>query len=81
MKLFFELIQVALGTRSHLSYVPSQEDWRNLFRSSQKQSIVGVAFEGIKMLPDNQWPPKTLLFEWVSSHSGLPMKFWNMRKS
>lgn len=66
MKLFFELIQVALGTRSHLSYVPSQEDWCNLFRSSQKQSIVGVAFEGIKMLPDNQRPPKTLLFEWIA---------------
>lgn len=66
MKLFFELIQVALGTRSHLSYIPSQEDWCNLFRSSQKQSVTGVAFEGIKMLPDNQWPPKTLLFEWIA---------------
>lgn len=63
--LFFELIQIALGNKDRLSHNPSKEEWENLFLDAQKQSVVGIAFEGVQKLPKEQWPSQALLFEWI----------------
>ena len=65
--LFFELIQIALGNKDRLSHNPSKEEWENLFLDAQKQSVVGVAFEGVQKLPKEQWPPQALLFKWIGT--------------
>lgn len=46
--LFFELIQVAIGTRIYLSHTPSADDWGELFAMAMKQSLVGVCFAGVQ---------------------------------
>ena len=43
MGLFYELVQVALGQRVTLSRNPSDTDWDEHFRLSQKQTIAGAA--------------------------------------
>lgn len=63
--LLFELIQVALGQRDRLSHIPNKEEWGNLYAEIIKQSVAGVAFEGVQKLPKDQWPPQALLFEWI----------------
>lgn len=65
-KLLFELIQIALGTKEKLSSTPNVEGWNLLYSEAMKQSVVGVAFVGVQRLPKEQWPPQTLLFEWVA---------------
>lgn len=50
MNLFYELIQVAVGTRDILSRIPSAEEWQCLFAASQKQSLVGICFQGINLM-------------------------------
>ena len=62
-----ELILISLGTIDEFSCQVSEEDWRWLFRETQKQSIVGVLFLGIKRLPENQRPPKILLIDWYGA--------------
>lgn len=52
--MFFELIQVALGNKEKLSSTPSVKDWNALFLESKKQSVVGIAFEGLQKLPQEQ---------------------------
>ena len=52
--MLFELIQVALGQRESLSHVPTQEEWDRLFAEAQKQSVVGIAYEGVQKLPKEQ---------------------------
>lgn len=49
-KLFFELIQVALGVRTCLSHYPTAEEWKVLYDIAKKQSIVGVCFAGVQRL-------------------------------
>jgi hypothetical protein len=63
--MLFELIQVALGNREKLSSVLSAEEWINLFLEAQRQSVVGVTFEGLQILPQEQWPPQLLLLQWI----------------
>ena len=66
IQVFFELIQVALGNRDNLSRVPSAVEWGTLYKESIRQAVAGIAFEGVKKLPESQRPPKMLLFEWIT---------------
>lgn len=45
--LFYELVQVAIGIRTILSYTPSAADWYAAYAQSKKQAIVGISFYGI----------------------------------
>lgn len=65
--LLFELIQVAFDKRNKLSHNPTKGEWAELYSDAMKQSVVGVAFEGVQKLPKEQWPPQTLLFEWIGT--------------
>ena len=62
---FFELLQVALGTRSSLTKVPSASEWEWLLAESQKQAIVGVMAMGLERLPVEQRPPITIMLKWI----------------
>lgn len=48
--LFFELLQIAIGTRQSLSITPSAKQWAELFALSKKQALVAVAFHGMSLL-------------------------------
>ena len=62
--LFFELLQIAIGNRQVLTHTPSAEEWKELYALAQKQSLMGIAFRGIELLPQEQRPPKALLLQW-----------------
>ena len=63
--MIFELIQVAYSYRQQLSRQLSSEEWREVYENAGKQAVVGTVFEGIQKLPKEQWPPQSVLFEWI----------------
>lgn len=64
--LFFELIQVAIGTRICLSHTPSADEWGELYAMAKKQSLVGVCFAGVqKLQTQRQEPPEMLYLTWM----------------
>ncbi|MBO4417838.1 MAG: nucleotidyltransferase family protein [Bacteroidales bacterium] len=65
MGLFFELLQVALGTREKLSLVPDVREWKLLYEEAGRQTIVGVLFGGLEQLPEEQLPPVQLKLQWI----------------
>lgn len=76
MQLFYELIQLAVGTRQRLSRIPSVEEWQCLFAASQKQSLVGVCFQGINNLYLNNPEmvanlPGALKMKWMAMAVGI----------
>lgn len=65
-KLFFELIQVAIGKRVCLSYPPSATVWQTLYEMAKKQSLVGICFAGAQRLVSRQQtPPEMLYLQWM----------------
>lgn len=65
MLLAFELIKVAIGNLEALSRVPTDDEWKEMFVFSIKQTLVGVMFSGIEKLPKEQRPPRRLLLTWL----------------
>ena len=49
-KLFFELLQIALGNRERLSVVPSAEEWTEMYAESERQAVTGILLHGIERL-------------------------------
>ena len=41
MKLFFELIQVSIGSKEELPSVPSAAEWEKLFVLAEKHAVIG----------------------------------------
>ena len=68
--LFLQLLRVALAGGGKLSHVPTLEEWEGVLNACVKQSVVGVGFCGVEMLPKEQMPPLDLIMDWsaVVSH-------------
>lgn len=49
---FIELIQVAMGKKSALTTVPSQEEWDEIFLLSAGGSVEGICFQGVVKLAE-----------------------------
>ena len=66
-----ELLQLALGTRSGLSHIPSAEEWQGAFDFAEKQAVMGVMLGGVEKLDENENVrdnlPKLLLLEWIGN--------------
>ena len=55
-ELFFELLQVAIGTRRELSRVPTTLEWQQFFALSKKQVVAAIAFRGVNRLKASSDP-------------------------
>ena len=64
-ELFFQLIQVAIGTRTILSAVPTAEEWVEIYETAKKQAVVGICFAGVERLPKEQLPPPRMIRQWA----------------
>lgn len=63
--IFFELLQVAVGTRRRLSAVPTAEEWQAVFDMAVRQALIGVCADGIDALDNEQRPPRTVAMRWA----------------
>ena len=63
--MLFELIQIAFGYKRQLERQLSPEEWRDVYEQATKQAVVGTVFDGVQKLPKEQWPPQSVLFEWI----------------
>lgn len=46
--LFFELLQISVGTRQGLSFTPSAAEWVEAFDNAKRQAVVGGCFNGVQ---------------------------------
>ncbi len=77
--LFFELLQLALGTRQHLSFVPSKEQWAEAFAMANKQAVVGICFKGVQEAGESDAAsvvnlPKALKMQWLALTANIQQR-------
>lgn len=73
--LFFELIQVSLGTRICLSNTPSADEWGELYKMAKKQSLLGICFAGVQRLQQQrQEPPEMTYLKWMGMAAKIQQK-------
>lgn len=68
-RLFFELIQVALGNRKVLSATPAAQEWKELFALANMQALTGVCFYGSQKIKEQGQTvnmPESLKMQWLS---------------
>lgn len=70
-RLFFELLQVAIGTRNRLPSTPTLEEWEEIQNLCKKQTMVGIGFVEMKRLPQEQWPQEHRFIMRWTKRSGL----------
>lgn len=49
-RMFIELLQVSLGTRDRLSWVPTEREWEDVYEEAWRQAMVGVLLDGLERL-------------------------------
>ena len=79
LKIFFQLIQVAVGTCDGLSENPNDEDWKYLYSLCKKHSLFGIGFAGITRLPKEQRPTVRSFAQWL--HNAEKIKEKNIKTS
>jgi len=65
--LFYQLIQVSVGTLDCLDRGPSTEEWYGLYRLSQEQGLVTTCYDGVVRLFDfGLRAPQDLSIDWMA---------------
>ena len=65
--LLFELLRFALDTTGELqcfAEAPTDALWKAIYELAKRQCVRGVAFSGIKKLPENKRPARAMLLRW-----------------
>lgn len=80
-KLFFELIRVAIGTQERPTRLPLEDEWGKLYAMAQKQSLLGICFNGIQALGADSndgfariGMSEDLYFNWMGMAAQIGMK-------
>ena len=61
----FSLLQIALGTCKGLEHLYTNEEWCEVMRMAEQQSLLGICFAGIEKLSKDQFPDKDTLLDWI----------------
>lgn len=62
---FYTILQSAIGKPVRLSHTLSEKEWNEVLGLAKKQALVGIMFEGIERLPQEQWPPRNVVLQWA----------------
>lgn len=65
IKDFFLILQSAIGENVRLTHSLSHEEWEEMLDFAKKQALLGLAFEGVKKLPKEQWPQGNIVLKWT----------------
>ena len=71
-KLFFELLQVALGQLDCLSRGPLPDEWYELYHIAQRQGLVGICYKGVERLFEyGLRAPQDLCIDWMADTESI----------
>ena len=67
---FFQLLQVAIGSREKMSLALTDAEWDSLYATCKQQAVLGLGYAGIMRLPQEQRPRADMqsMWQWVAEN-------------
>ncbi len=62
---FYMLLRLALGQTQDFSVELSDDDWMWMYDEAERQTLVGILYNGVKLLPEDKKPPFDVLMQWA----------------
>lgn len=75
-EIFFQLLQVAIGSQKSISFIPNMNEWNRIYELSYKQALLGITFYGMQKLRKEK-PEQTeylspkLRMQWLAMAVGI----------
>lgn len=64
--IFFKLLRSAIwNTAPELDYVPTEQEWNEIYAISKEQTVCGIMLDAVTKLPDVQKPNLKLRLAWI----------------
>lgn len=80
-RLFFELVKVSIGVKDSLSNMPTTEELNDLYNISLKQALVGICFNGIRKLKENNHiADNNIYVKWLGAASVVQKRNDELKK-
>ena len=61
---FRNLLLISLGRESSFRKDPTTKDWERVFRMSRRQALIGVCYDGVCRIPEQQRPAQGFMDQW-----------------
>ena len=63
---FYKLLRLSLGLTQEFPVDVDADGWRRLYQTAIRQSLVGVCYQGVCLLPEGSKPPVEIAMQWAS---------------
>ena len=62
---FYKLLRLSLGLTQEFLVDVDADGWRRLYQTAIRQSLVGVRYQGVCLLPEGSKPPVEIAMQWA----------------
>ena len=66
---FYKLLRLSLGLTQEFPVEVDADGWRRLYQTAIRQSLVGVCYQGVCLLPEGSKPPVEIAMQWANERS------------
>ena len=68
---FYKLLRLSLGLTQEFPVEVDADGWRRLYQTAIRQSLVGVRYQGVCLLPEGSKPPVEIAMQWASEAESI----------
>jgi len=68
---FYKLLRLSLGLTQEFPVDVDADGWRRLYQTAIRQSLVGVCYHGVCLLPEGSKPPVEIAMQWASEAESI----------
>ena len=65
---FYKLLRLSLGLTQEFPVEVDADGWRRLYQTAIRQSLVGVCYQGVCLLPEGSKPPIEIAMQWLAEN-------------
>ena len=68
---FYKLLRLSPGLTQEFPVEVDADGWRRLYQTAIRQSLVGVCYQGVCLLPEGSKPPAEIAKQWASEAESI----------